>query len=301
MTTPTGQAPAAPAPGSAPDQSAAPWFGNDFASLVQTKGWANPNDALKSYSELEKHIGAPADRLIRVPDKPELIDDNFRADVFKRLNYAPPSAPEKPEDYGIQLAEGTPPEYGAAIAAAAHKAGIPKEAMTAIFQANDAYVKQHMEAAQAAEAQTITDRVKAADAAIAQRFGAKAPQMQELMVREAQRLGLDADAMTKMESALALTDDKALGLFRNLLADVAEARMESPLHRNADQRMVALTPEQAQQQLGEKRRNTEWVTKALQRGTVEAEENIRLNALASGVVMTAEEVKRQAAGLGPTG
>jgi hypothetical protein len=113
--------------GAQPD-TGAQWHGADYAQIVTTKGWKSADDVLKSYGDLEKHVGAPADRLIRIPDAAK-IDDAFRADVFKRIGYTPEGAPGKPEDYGLTVPEGMDGEYAKAIAAEAHRLGIPVEHM----------------------------------------------------------------------------------------------------------------------------------------------------------------------------
>ena len=289
MTDTTGQAAAAAPATGAPAAGSTPWHGNDYASLVTTKGWKSPDDALKSYAELEKFRGAPADRLLVLPDKPDAPE---WADVRKRVGWA---APEKPEDYGIKPAEGFPEDYAKAIATAAHKAGIPKSALEALVSANDEFIKSQGAAAQAQEADTIKARLADADKAITERFGAKAAQMQEAMVREAQRLGITPEEMTEIEATLALTGEgKALGKFRAMLADIAQARTEGTFHQAGQQSGGGAA--EAKTKLSTLTSNPEWVKKSMTRGTPEAIERMMLNAAASGVAMDRQTAERLASG-----
>src|SRR5688572_5710707 len=97
----------------APGASVQGWHSADHAQLVQGKGWKTADDVIKSYSELETFRGAPAERLWKIPEKPEQFDDAMRADLYKRAPYLNPNrAPAKPEEYGVKF-EGAPDEFNA--------------------------------------------------------------------------------------------------------------------------------------------------------------------------------------------
>lgn len=295
MTTETGQgaAPAGTSPAGAAPAGGSAWYADDYKDLVAAKGWADPNGALKSYSDLEKHLGAPADRLIRVPDAAK-IDDAFRADVFKRIGYAPPSAPEKPEDYGIQVTDGSPPEYAGHMAKVAHSLGLTKAQMEGLVKAQNEFAGNYGKTSLEAENKQIADRIAAADKAHGEKFGAKAKEVQEGMLREALRLGLKAEDMPELEKDLAAND--RLGIFRTMLADLAQARAEGSIH-NDSQKGLSMTPEQAKATLDRNKANPEWAAKAVQRGTPEAVENLKLNWAIQGVALDDESAKRMAQGL----
>lgn len=272
------------------------WFGDSHATLVQGKGWKTADDALTSYTQLEKHMGAPADRLIRLPETGK-VDDTFRADLFKRIGYEAPSAPAKPEDYGIEVPEGGNAEYVAAMTKAFHEAGLPKSAAERIAKSNNEFIAGMLKQQEEQTTAQRTERITAADKLITERFGDKAPKMQEAMLREAVRLGIKAEDMQAMEADLA--DAGHLNTFRTLLADIAQAREEGSFQTQQGGGSFVMSPEQAKATLETKRKDSDWATKALTRGTPEAAENIRLNALAGGVQMSAEDIERQAKGLGP--
>src|SRR3990172_7528620 len=43
--------------------------------MVQNKGWKTPNDMLTSYSALEKFVGVPADKMLRLPTDTSTKED----------------------------------------------------------------------------------------------------------------------------------------------------------------------------------------------------------------------------------
>ena len=265
--------------------TSAPWFGADappeVKTFVETKGWDSPLKAITSYRELESMRGVPAERLLKLPEK---ADDPSWSDIRARVGW---KAPEKPEDYGVTVPEGHPPEYAAAITQAAHKLGVPKDTLLALAAENQKFV----EAQTAIQDKTISERIAAADAAMAEKFGAKLPEVSERIQREASRLGFDAATIETVEGALALSSEDGVGKFRALLADLAQARTEAPLHQGATQQM-ATNPQQAQAKLDQLARNPEWAKKALERGTAEAEERLTLIAQAAGKQVDAAEIGR---------
>lgn len=94
--TPSGES-AAPAKEAAPSTepasktvALADMVSDDYKDLVKTKGWENPEDALKSYKNLEKVVGNP---LVK-PDENSTETD--RKQFYMRLGM-----PEKAEDYSF--------------------------------------------------------------------------------------------------------------------------------------------------------------------------------------------------------
>jgi len=82
----------------------AKWYGGvgdeALRGFAELKGWDTPDKALTSYRNLEKMMGAPPERILKLP---EAADDPAWGDIHKRLGFAPP---EKAEDYGLKAPEG---------------------------------------------------------------------------------------------------------------------------------------------------------------------------------------------------
>lgn len=121
-----------------------PWHASiqdaDARGFVELKGWDSPEKAVASYRSLEKMIGVPAERVLKLPEKP---DDPAWADVHKRLGMA---APDKPEDYELPVPEGFRDDYAKAVAAKAKELGIPKHMLKGMAEWQNGFVKQQIEA-----------------------------------------------------------------------------------------------------------------------------------------------------------
>lgn len=264
-----------------------PWYGADASdddkALVTAKGWDQPSKAIKSYRELERFRGAPAERLVTLPEKP---DDPAWAEVRARVGW---KAPDRPEDYGIAVPDGHPPEYAKAIAEIAHQRGIPKEDLLALVEGSDKAVK----ALQQQQDQVARARLNEADQALEASLGSKHAETMELVQRELARVGFSPELVEHIEGTIALRDVAGLQPFRQLLIDLALARREGPFHSGATQLSMP-SAETAQARLSELATDADWVTKAMQRGTPEAKERLRLNMLAAGKRPDEDEVSRLA-------
>ena len=116
-------------------------------AFVTEKGWKSVVDQTQSYRSLEKLVGAPPERIIKLPgekDPPESWDT-----VYNRLG-----RPEKPEAYQIPLPEGDKGDFAKQMAPIFHKAGLSQAQVKALAEGTNAHVaaeiKRQTEAASAA-------------------------------------------------------------------------------------------------------------------------------------------------------
>jgi hypothetical protein len=156
--------------GSAADAGNSSWVGllsdADNRSLVEKKGWKNPDDPLKSYRELESRMGSAL--TVPAPDaKPEAWD-SFYAKVGR---------PEKPDGYEYKRPEGLPENvpYDDKLASWSkgvfHKAGLTARQAQVV---HDEFARQQAERAQAyvAERDTaLTKKVEETHAALTKEWG----------------------------------------------------------------------------------------------------------------------------------
>lgn len=144
--------------------AAKPWFdGIDAETLGHwdNKGWkkddpkALATELTKAWKGLEKHFGAPADRMLRLPEK---ADDTAGWDaVRQRLGM-----PKEAKDYdfsNVKFADGTELDQGFVdtMRGALHKAGVAKDAAPDVARA----VVNFMEGADKAEASERTAKLQA--------------------------------------------------------------------------------------------------------------------------------------------
>lgn len=127
----------------------------DNRGLVELKKWDTPDKALQSYRHLESMIGAPPERVLKLPEKP---DDPGWGDIKAKLGFA---APDTPEAYELEVPEGFDQDYAKAVAAKAKELGIPKHMLKGLAEHNNGLVKAALEAQEKADTQRQADAVAA--------------------------------------------------------------------------------------------------------------------------------------------
>lgn len=115
-TPPPAAAPTAPPSG---DSSPSDWttgLNDDLKGYVQTKGFKDTASAIDSYRNLEKLMGAPKERLLKLPEKE---DDPAWKDIYKRLG-----TPDTPDAYKVESKVGADPEFSKWAKSAFHEMGL---------------------------------------------------------------------------------------------------------------------------------------------------------------------------------
>lgn len=112
---------------SQPETTSTPWYGDGFKELVEKKGWKSGDDALKSYSELEKTFSGR----VKMPT-PESSAEEIRQ------FYQKTGCPENPDGYEIDIPEGVADLRNEAVEGelkkVAHEMGVSKQAFEAIVK-----------------------------------------------------------------------------------------------------------------------------------------------------------------------
>lgn len=103
------------------------WYKDDYKDVITKKGWKDPNDVVKSYTELEKAMGSR----VKMPS-PESSADEIRA------FYQKTGCPENPEGYEIDkvIPEGMPRDTGieSELRKIAYETGVSKQAFESIVK-----------------------------------------------------------------------------------------------------------------------------------------------------------------------
>lgn len=186
--------------GGTPAPAAAPGVGwlpqdapADLRGFVENKGWKTPVDALTSYVNLEKLIGADrAGRTVVLPG--DNADPKEVAAFYDRLG-----RPADPKDYKLEI----PPEYGdPAFAENAgkwfHAEGLTAKQAQAVTKQYNAYVKEQLDgikAEQSRQFQSDNDALKT-------EWGDAHDQNLVLARNVVRGLGLDNAAIDKLQQAL---------------------------------------------------------------------------------------------------
>ena len=130
-----------PAPADNPGGGWSDGLPDDLKGLVEHKGWKSPEDALKSYQQLEGFMGAEkAERGIVLPKDAEDVEG------YERL-YKAMGRPNSPEGYDLNSFLGNDyevnPEFLGAMSGAMHKAGLsPQQAQAMAAAYRDVEVGQ---------------------------------------------------------------------------------------------------------------------------------------------------------------
>lgn len=179
--------------------------GKDFLPVVQTKGWKGPADAVKSYTELEKTLGA--DRIV-LPGKDAKPED-WEA-VYGKLG-----RPAKAEDYGFKAPQGIPegiydPKFASWAQTAFHRAGLSARQAQAV---HDEFVKMSVEGHNARVGE-IKAKGDAGEAELRKEWGGDYDKHVEMAKRARKALDVSDDDLSAIEGAIGLP--KLLKMFAKL-------------------------------------------------------------------------------------
>lgn len=220
-----------------------PWFSTvqdaGLREFVEKKGWDTPEKALTSYRNLESNLGAPAERIIRVPEK---ADDPAWPSIREKVGFAPPA---DASEYDFTVPEGFSDDYATFARATFKEVGLPKDMAKALVDKNNAWVEQQLEAQQKAIERGVTD----AQAALKAELGGKYEATMTLANR----------AEAAMKADMGLGDDELLAMMNSaprayykLLAGYG-ATMEEATHITGDgsggNQLRDMTPEAAQERI----------------------------------------------------
>lgn len=248
----------------------APWHaGNaELTGYLQNRGWhekpANEVAALAitAHREAEKFIGAPADKMIRLPTN--MADTAAMADVFKRLGM-----PAEPKDYdfaNVKLAgdKSLDAKLDGALRTAAHAAQMPKDAATRFV----AGLAKHLDAV---ESEALAERTaKLADEreVLRKSWGNHETANKLIAQNAAQTLGIKPEVVAALENAAGYA--AVMQMFHLLGTKIGEDKYLGG--GNPSGGPAITSREQAQSRLGELKSDTEWTKRYLNGDTVAAHE-----------------------------
>lgn len=279
-TTPPGDAAAVAAAAAAAAAAAnnnKPWhdgFDPEMLGHIQNRGWDKKpvneavKEALKAHREAEKLIGAPAEKLIRLPN--DMTDQTAMKAVMQRLG-----APADAKDYdftGIKDAAGKPlgDNIATMLRNAAGATFLPKDTATRIAQE---IVKFNDAEANERRLQNET-KLNEQKAALKTNWGANEAANMVAAKAAATALGVTPEAVVALESVIGY--DKVMEMFRVISSKIGEDKFITP---PAGGGSGIMSVEAAQARKAELGRDQEWVKRYLAGGTAEVREMTGLNTL----------------------
>lgn len=183
--------PAAPA---APASFSWDTAGLDPAALatVQAKGWKGVPDAVTSYQHLEKAIGVPPERLVRLP-APTETDPKAWDPVFKQLG-----RPETADKYVIPVPPGDKGEFATAVKPWMHEAGLSQSQATKLAEKWNGFItKSQADQATATEAKNLADV-----SALKQAWGGEYDKNEGLVNKAAETFGMTDAQLSGLKSSM---------------------------------------------------------------------------------------------------
>lgn len=243
-------APAAAAPASAPAAPAIDWLPDadeTTVGLVQNKGWKSPKDAIASYQSLEKFVGAPADKIVRLPGEGAAKED---IDAF----YAKLGRPADPAGYEIKLPDGADDTFAKTAATKFHELGLNKTQAQELVKWYEGQGTSMTEAQQQAKIAANVDQQNA----LKQEWGAAYDQQLSRAQNFARAAGIDGATLDKLQDSMGY--DGVMKFMANLGAKIGESNFNSG---DRTTNFGAMTPGQAQAEIQSLKRDKEWSAKYL--------------------------------------
>lgn len=254
---------AAPAAAAAPAQNgtvatqavAAPpdWLSglsDDAKGYVQNKGFKDPAAAIDSYRNLEKLMGVPKERLLKLPEKD---DDPAWAEIHTRLG-----KPASADEYKI---DGENKDFAKWAKGTFHELGLSKKQAETLFGKYNDYAKGLGEK----QSQAMAERLQQSEAGLKKEWGAAFDQNLMTAKKAAMAFGLDAATIDKLESAMGY--DGVMKFMHSVGSKVGEDSFVSS--GQSARGFGAMTPEQARNRIASLKQDKEFAAK-LSNGNAEA-------------------------------
>ncbi len=171
----------------------------DLKGYVQNKGFKDPGSVLDSYRNLEKLIGVPKERLLKLPEK--MDDANAMNDIYSKLG-----RPATPDEYKIEAAKGGDDTFAKWAKGTFHELGLSKaqaeKLVNKFGEFSQGTTKQQFEQHQA--------KVQQEELALKREWGGAFDQNVKVSQKAMQKFGLDSDKVDKLEMALGYAETMKL-------------------------------------------------------------------------------------------
>lgn len=237
-------------------------FNDDTKGYVQSKGFKDPGAVVESYRNLEKLMGAPSERIIKLPEK--FDDPNVMGPIYDKLG-----RPQKPEEYGLVTPkEGGDAEFTSAAAKAFYEQGLSRQQATKLTEWWNGLVASRVQAISTAKENAFNQESTKLKA----EWGAAHEQNVDIGKKAAATFGITKEQIDGIEKVLGFAG--TMKLFHNIGSKLGE---HSYVDGNGGSQMGGkLTPEQAKYKLGQLSKDTDWVRRYTNGDTAAREEMEKL-------------------------
>lgn len=244
------------------------WLGenvpDDVKGYVQNKGWKDAMAVVESTRNLEKLVG---EKRIALPK------DENDAEGYGKL-YEALGRPKSAAEYKLPVPEGGDPKLATWASNLFHKAGLSTKQATAIateWNATQAQAAKDAETAHATKAATEIEQLKG-------KWGGAYTEREEVAKRAVRTFGADSALLDQLEKSVMGSAGLMEFFYR-----VGHALGEHGAQGMGDGKQPAagaLTPEQAKEEIGRLKADTEWAKKYAAGGAEEKKRMALLHAWA---------------------
>jgi hypothetical protein len=246
-------------------------------------GWANKKpeeiavEATKSWKAAERHVGAPADQIVRLPK--ELSDEKGWDAVWKRLGKP---AEAKGYDFSaIKFADGSALEEGFqnTMREVAYKLNLPKDAATAIA----AEFAKYLDGAETSENAERTAKLAEQKAALKKNWGPNEAANMFVAQRSAAALGVTPADIAALESVIGY--DRVMEMFRTIGTKIGEDKFIQGTNKGTGN--APMTRDEAVARKADLMSDKVWATAFLAGDKAKAREMEALNIIITGIAAAA--------------
>lgn len=223
-------------------------FNDDMKGYITNKGFKDPGTLVESYRNLEKLVGVPKERLLKLPEN--LEDAAQMGEIYTRLG-----RPEKPEGYGFKGEN----DFGKMASGKLFELGISRKQGEELGKWWDGYIA---ETNKAQDAKLVADNTAQAEA-LKKNWGPNYDQNLKVAKGAAQEFGVPSDVIDKMESTMGFS--KVMEFFHKIGTKIGEGNFV-PSNNNSG---AVTTVESAKQRISALKTDTEFATR-LSKGDVAA-------------------------------
>ena len=160
-------------------------------AVVNDRQWKGVPDVVTSYRNLEKLVGVPPERIIKLPGDKD-PSDSWNA-VYDRLG-----RPKAATDYKIPLPEGDKGDFAKAMAPIFHEAGLSQAQVQKLAEKTNAHVAEQMKAQTTAS----NEKIAADLTALKADWGNKYDENAAVVDNAAKAFGMTADHLTALKAAM---------------------------------------------------------------------------------------------------
>jgi len=220
----------------------------DIRGIVENKGWQSPEDAVQSYANLEKMLGADKAGRGLVMPKEDAGSEEW-SEFYDRLG-----RPKSPDEYQIPVPENETGEFASVAKQKFHELGLTTKQAEGLAEWWNNQSTE-MQQQQMAKMEQNTDQQLEE---LKSEWGQKYDENIEAARRASRQFGLEEQTLNKIESAL------GTGEMLKLFANIGGGLSEDSFIDNQKAAGFGMSPEAARVRLNQLKGDPEWSAKYLQ-------------------------------------